>query len=927
MKYFFAFTGIFFCLQVLAQSQNDKDSASYYLAKGQIARALPFAKRSFETINAISDQDTTYIAAASSLANMYYKLLKYDSSLAYYVKAAEGAKKRYGNTSVQYGALLVMVATVYWELWKYPEAGEAYQKATAILKKTENTNKKEYIKCLTAHANFYITTGNLNKAEELCLSAREIALREPVDRDGYASTLEKLARLYEKMGFYAKQEAVERQIYEIYKQKYGENYYKYVYAMGSLADVYQRNHDFERADSIYRKALGINEQLLGKNAAGNIYLLRRIGIVNTEMGKYEIAEKYLDAAMEIVNDNGGEESPLYTMCANNLARLYAASGRNALAASLFQRSLAIYSRQGLILHSARLSLLYDIADLLYADDPAKAAIYLQEAMLTENKLLLKKIDFLSETELLDYLKGTEDVADKPFRFLKSYKSPVIAGAAYNSRLIAGSIGLQNTRALYRSMAQSKDVGLAALWRNYQQQKSLYTSLLITPVAQRNANADSVAAILSHQEKDILRRSADYRNMKGKLAITWQDVQKHLQSNETAIEFVKFTGKQDTNANADMVYYAALLLRSGDPAPQFVMLCEEKQLIAALKKFPYKAALNNRGAKPAAYVQNTAKGLYPLLWQPLEPYLANSQTIYFSPQGLLHRVAFAAIPCQKGKLLCDRYHLVQLTSTRQVALQEARSPAPVSIALFGGINYNRQHTDTHVSPSPGLYTYAYCGDRGADLDSFRFLPNTLAEIMAIKKDAELVQKRTVVFTAAHATEAAFRNLDGDNSPEVIHFATHGFALTDTVQGSNAGAVFKESDNSLLRCGLVMAGGNEGWKGKARPGEDDGILTGLEISAVQLPHTRLAVLSACETGLGEIEGSEGVFGLQRAFKLAGVNYIMASLWQVPDKETAEFMETFYAHWLGGRTIRQAFFDTQQAMRKKYPPYYWAGFTLVQ
>jgi CHAT domain-containing protein len=88
-----------------------------------------------------------------------------------------------------------------------------------------------------------------------------------------------------------------------------------------------------------------------------------------------------------------------------------------------------------------------------------------------------------------------------------------------------------------------------------------------------------------------------------------------------------------------------------------------------------------------------------------------------------------------------------------------------------------------------------------------------------------------------------------------------------------------------------------------------------------------LSACETGQGRIEGSEGVFGLQSTFKLAGVNYIMASLWQVPDKETAEFMETFYSHWLGGKTIRQAFFTTQQIMRKKYAPYYWAGFTLVQ
>lgn len=929
MKLFLAFTGIFFCLQVLAQKQNNIDSVTYYKSKGQIASALPFAKRSFETIKSINNEDTAYVAAASRLAGIYYALVRYDSALVYYGKACEGARKRYGDTSVQYGSLLVCVAKMYCELWKYQEAGAMYQKATAILKKLENTNKGEYVSCLTGYANFYITSGNLNKAEELCLSAREIALREPVDISTYASVLERLGRLYEKMGFYAKQEAVEMQIYELYKGKHAENHNKYVHAVAGLADVYQSRQNLEKADSIYRVALEINKQLLGKNAAGNIYLLRHIGIVNTEMRKYEVAEKYLKKAMEIVDENGGEESPLYTMCGNNLARLYAATGKKSLAASLFQKSLAIYNKQGLILYSARLGLLYDMADLLCADNPAKAAIYLEEAMVAENKLLLEKLDFLSETELLAYLKGGKDIADNPYRFLLRHKSPAIAGAAYNSSLLASGISLQNTRMLYQNMAQSKDSMLAIRWKNYLQQKSFYINQLLTPVTQRNTNTDSVATTLNRQEKDILRRSADYRNMKGKLAITWQDVQKHLQPNETAIEFIKFTGKQDTynNAKADTVYYAALLLRSGDPAPQFVMLCEEKQLIAAMKKFPYKAVVNSRGEKPAGYAQSARNALYQLVWQPLEPYLTKTKTVYFSPAGMLHRVAFAAISYKKDALLCDQYHLVQLTSTRQVALQETKSPAPVSIVMFGGINYNWQHTDSPVSPSPDRYVHVYHRNRGADLDSFRFLPNTLAEIKAIKKDAELVHKRAVIFTADSATEAAFRNLDGDNSPEVIHFATHGFALSDTMQESNADAVFKESDNSLLRCGLVMAGGNKGWKGKAASGEDDGILTGLEISVVQLPHTKLAVLSACETGLGKIEDSEGVFGLQRAFKLAGVNYIMASLWQVPDKETAEFMEIFYAHWLGGKTIRQAFFNTQQVMRKKYAPYYWAGFTLVQ
>jgi CHAT domain-containing protein len=208
-----------------------------------------------------------------------------------------------------------------------------------------------------------------------------------------------------------------------------------------------------------------------------------------------------------------------------------------------------------------------------------------------------------------------------------------------------------------------------------------------------------------------------------------------------------------------------------------------------------------------------------------------------------------------------------------------------------------------------------------------LPNTLKEIRNIEKAMQTKQKFVYTYVADKATETAFKNLSNKTSPSVIHFATHGFTIIDTAKNNITSNTFKVSDNPLLRSGLVLAGGNKGWQGKANSNEDDGILTALEISAAQLQNTQLAVLSACETGTGELRGSEGIFGLQRAFKLAGVNYIMASLWQVPDKETAEFMNTFYTTWLTGKTIRQAFLATQQTMRKKYAPYYWAGFTLVQ
>ncbi len=145
------------------------------------------------------------------------------------------------------------------------------------------------------------------------------------------------------------------------------------------------------------------------------------------------------------------------------------------------------------------------------------------------------------------------------------------------------------------------------------------------------------------------------------------------------------------------------------------------------------------------------------------------------------------------------------------------------------------------------------------------------------------------------------------------------------------VFRLSDHPMIRSGLVLAGANYAWRtGKPlREGVEDGILTAYEISQMNLSNTELVVLSACETGLGDIQGNEGVYGLQRAFKIAGVKYLVMSLWQVPDQETSIFMTAFYRHWLENKkSIPDAFRTTQQEMRERFiNPYQWAGFILVE
>jgi CHAT domain-containing protein len=167
---------------------------------------------------------------------------------------------------------------------------------------------------------------------------------------------------------------------------------------------------------------------------------------------------------------------------------------------------------------------------------------------------------------------------------------------------------------------------------------------------------------------------------------------------------------------------------------------------------------------------------------------------------------------------------------------------------------------------------------------------------------------------------------------MHLATHGFFLpdptTDSGSKNNSKNLYALSNDPLVRSGIVVSGANNAWNGTEPPtGIENGIVTAYEIAQLDLHQTQLVVLSACETALGDLQGTEGVFGLQRALKIAGVKNIIVSLWQVPDKETVELMTAFYTNLLSGKKVREAFYLAQKEMRSKYAPFFWAAFVLVE
>jgi CHAT domain-containing protein len=509
---------------------------------------------------------------------------------------------------------------------------------------------------------------------------------------------------------------------------------------------------------------------------------------------------------------------------------------------------------------------------------------------------------------------------------------------YDLQLVFKSLSLADTKNMLNAVRNSNDTSIKRKFTEWQTYKSILTKQYALPADKRRTDLDQLEKKAEETEKELNRRSSVFRDQQAALQVTTAEVKKYLDEDEAAIEFVKFslyTNKKWT----DSVVYGAYILRKNEQEVRFVVLCFEDQLRQVFDSAGKSATtmVNSfyRGLDLGKNV-NTSLGpkLYQLVWKPIEPYLKGITKIAYSPAGKLYSIAFQALPADSGKVLMDKYRLQQYTSTRQIAFRDGsnKSIIPEGITLFGNPDFSADSISlSKQKKNPAVVNKLLKPDTRGNAGLWTSLPGTAEEVKKISNLFSQYQVTAKTLTQLNASEENLK-AQHEKSSQVLHIATHGFFLpmadkkeaVDINRQNN----YSLAQDPLMRSGLILSGGNYAWSGKTPiEGVEDGIVTAYEISQLDLSNTELVVLSACETALGDVKGSEGVFGLQRAFKMAGVKKMIVSLWQVPDKETAELMTTFYTYWMKGKTINDAFAQAQADMRKKYSPFYWAAFVLVE
>lgn len=873
-------------LSRVAPTSTERTEVSFYL--GQVYRnqskytkadsSIREGLRLSDSLTAETDRKTYRAYGLVNLASLYRVMGDAKRAKPLLIEALTVQESLTGKLNREYASYLSSLANVYDALEEYTAAESLYAEALSIYRHLFGENHPRLSIILNNFGNFYLTLGNYQRARPLLSKALEIRTKTGATGQGYAESVQNLAFCYKNQG---------------------------------QSDV---------ADSLFGEALIVLEKQVGKNHPMYANTLQNRASLRNQAKKYSEALALHLEALALFNSTPQQENEQYARMLHNTAIDYFALGELAKADSLNKMALAVTERINGKNTVAYSTYLFLQGQIVCEGNTVREGVKLMEEALKKYGSNFNK-NFLSmrAQEKTAFVGKWKSQYDRYFSMIMDSR---LAGQSFYIILTQKGMLLNEYTQIASVQNLSNDPFIKSKVDSLLRVRSLVATQYTLPIAQRK-NLDSLEARAETLEKDLARQSAPFRVAQRVLRTSWQDVRDALKPTEAAVEFVSFpyhNGRQQT----DTVRYMALVLRSGDTAPQVVPLLTDEAPLRRL--LTHKKGISNaglyatRGSELDTDQLTRGDSLYQLIWQPIDTLLANAKTVYLSPSGLLHQVAFAALPysAKKGnQYLADRYQLRQVGSTRQVATPTLANDTyrnTTSATLYGGIQYD----------SKGF------APASRQSGSWPFLPGTQREVEQI---GQFIGPKATQRTGATATEADFKAQSG-HSPSVLHVATHGFTFSDPLVSSpdslpeRGGAAFRQLANPLFRTGLLMAGANRVWQG-GRPtlGEEDGILTAYEVANLNLSNTKLVVLSACETALGDIRGSEGVFGLQRAFKMAGAGYLLTSLWPVSDEATSALMTQFYRNWKRYNTIRKAFQETQLQMRKKYPPSVWAAFVLIE
>ncbi|MFL6210927.1 MAG: tetratricopeptide repeat protein [Pyrinomonadaceae bacterium] len=939
-------------LQLLEQAQKLKEAGSYGAALPLVERALALARNSLgaehlgtamalnrlatlrqaqgdltraETLfqqslaiyeKALGPEDLAVAQSLSNLALLYADKGAYKQSEALYRRAITIEEKVLGPEHPEVASLLTNLGELYRLAGVYDLAERLSQQALTNAEKALGPQNPQLGIFLNNLATIYRVKGDYVRAEALIQRALRLYQSAfGAEHPNVATMMANLGGLYAQKGDYARAELLTQQSLVIKEKALGPEHPALVPALNALASIYYARGQHERGEPLFRRAYEIRVKALGPEHPDVATSLNNLAAGYLGRGDYGQAEQLFQQALNINEKALGPSHPTVALMLNNLASVYRNKGEFGRAEPLYKRAVAIAEQALGPEHPDTALYLHSLANLYRMWGRVAQAIPL---MARGNDIRERNLSYFlttgSEEQKLSYLTTLAGEMDATLT-LHIRSAPDSSEAA---RLALLTVLRRKGRVLdamadsISALRRRLDPQGRALLEQLATTRSQLAALVLRGTgqadpAQRQTEIARLLVNADRQEAEISARSMEFRTQTQ--PVTLERVQAALPPGAALVELVSYQ-PYDPQAKAGERWaaerYVAYVLRR-EGAPTWVELGDRAPIDAEAARL--RAALMNPKRED---VKQVARALDEKVMRPIRNLLGEGRVVFLSPDGMLNLVPFGALVDEHDRYLIETYTFTYLTSGRDLLRLQAQAQSRQPPMVLANPLYEQPQAAGATELQPGGTDSG--ARRSADLTQAKFapLPGTAGEAAAVSA----ALPKPDVRMGAQATEAALKQISG---PVILHVATHGFFLPDQPQAQAAetrglglvadgeGLTLQKivlSENPLLRSGIALAGANQLQGGAG----EDGVLTAYEAAGLDLWGTKLVVLSACETGLGEVNNGEGVYGLRRALVLAGSESQVMSLWQVSDEATKELMVGYYKRLQAGEGRAEALRQVQ-------------------
>jgi len=968
----------------LAEAQEALKEGTEFAKAGQYAEAISRKKHALDLLEAALGKDHPAVnTVLNNLANLYQRQGLYDQAEPLYSRTLASREAALGENHPLVANSLNNLAALYREQGLFDQAEPLYERALAIFEATLGPNHHDVAAPLNNLGNLFLAQGRYDRAEPLY--ARALAILEATlgpNHPDVATSLNNLAVLYDKRGSYQRSESLyaralaireatldpnhpdvaaslsnlgslffEQGLYDraaplyaralaIRETTLGPNHPDVAASLNNLGNLFVEQGLYDRAEPLYARALAIRETTLGPDHPDVAHTLDSLGNVYLDRGSYNRAALLYERARTILEETLGSNHPEVATSLVNLANLYQEQGLFDRAEPLYLRALAIDEATSGKEYVGLTTALDNLGRLRLGQGRLAEAVPLLTRALTiaEARVRREALDF-SESRLagfLQFLRQREQRLhyslaraqpnDAAVRRLALTSALLLKGRSAEqtagvSRAILGSLGPRDRDAFERLRALRAQFAQLSLSRPGNLSSAEYQRRL----ERLTDDGDAL-------EADLAKRSAPLRALTGlpSPADILQRVAAALPRDGVLVELVDYAdsflapkpGAASLKLPPQPRYLALVLFPDGRTAA--VDLGPADAIDTATSRLRDSLASRDAG------FQSTARELYRLAFKPLLPVLGATRRVFLAPDGQLCLAPFAALHDGR-RFLADAYDFTYLTSGRDLLPRPSGAPASAPDVVLADPDFGPSPAAPDGEAAPALPDRSdslerFLSEDGASLSERRWvsLPGTRLEARAIQH----LLPRAQIFLGVEASKERLLHLE---TPRILHVATHGFFMEDVaalpgtrglgIAGPTGGAVIPRAPDPLLRSGLVLSGAG------SRANLGGSLVTALELAGLNLWGTELVVLSACDTGRGDVALGQGVYGLRRALVIAGAEALVVSLWKVDDETTSALMERYYRNLLAGRGRAEALRLAMRAFRAEHPhPHDWAPFIAI-